>query len=170
MLCDPVNCSTPGFPILHYLLEFAQTHVHWVSDAIQPSHPLPPSYPFLFSLSQHQGLFQWVGSSHQVAKVLALHLQHQYFQCIFRVDFLWDWLVWSPYCPRTLKSLLQDHSLKVSILWHSVFFLAQLSHPSITTGKTTALNIYTFVSKVMSLLFNMLSRFVIIFLPRSKVL
>ena len=105
-----------------------------------------------------------------VAKVLELHLQHQYFQCIFRVDFLWHWLVWSPYCARTLKSLLQDRSLKVSILWHSVFFLVQLSHPYITTGKTTDLSIYKVYGKVMSLLFNMLSRFVIIFLSRSKVL
>ena len=74
--CDPVDCSTPGFPILHYLLEFAQTHVHWVGDAIQPSHPLSPPSPLVLNLPQHQGLFQWVSSSHQVAKVLALQLQH----------------------------------------------------------------------------------------------
>ena len=85
-LCNPVDCSMPRFPVLHYLLEFAQTHVHWVSDTIQPSHSLPfPSHAFNLS-SLFQGLFQWVGSSHQVVKVLAL--QHQSFQWIFRVDFL----------------------------------------------------------------------------------
>ena len=79
-LCDPVDCSTPGFPVHHQLLEFTQTQVHRVTDAIQPSHPL--SSPFLpaFHLSQHQGLFQWVSSSHQVAKVLEFQLQHQSFQ------------------------------------------------------------------------------------------
>ena len=87
-LCSPVNCSTLGFPVLHYLLESAQTHVHWVSDAIQPSHPLSPSSPPAFRLSQHQDLFQWVSSSYQVAKVLELQPQHQSFQCTFRVDFL----------------------------------------------------------------------------------
>jgi len=99
-LCDPMDCSTPVFPIPHHLLEFTQTRVHWVGDAIQPSHPLPPSSPFAVNLSQHQGLFQWVGSSHQVAKVLELQLQHQSSQWIFRVDFLQNWLVWSPCCPR----------------------------------------------------------------------
>ena len=74
-LCEPMDYSMPGFPVLHYLLEFAQTHVHWVSDAIQPSHPLScPSLP-VFNLSQHQGLFQWVNFSHQVAKILELQLQ-----------------------------------------------------------------------------------------------
>ena len=86
-LCDPVDCSTPGFPVLHRLPEFTQTHVHWVGDAIQPSHPLSPPSPPALNLSQHQGLFQWVGSSHQVAKVLELQFQHQSFQWIFRVDF-----------------------------------------------------------------------------------
>ena len=75
-LCDAMSCTLPGFSVLHYLPKFAQTHIHWLSDAIQPCHPLLfPSYPAL-NLSQHQGLFQWVGSSHQVAKVLALQLQH----------------------------------------------------------------------------------------------
>ena len=87
-LCNTTDCSTPGFPVLHYLPEFAQTHVHWVGDAIQPSHPLlPPSAPAL-NLSQHQWFFQWVSSSHRVAKLLELQLQHQSFQWIFRVDFL----------------------------------------------------------------------------------
>ena len=85
-LCNPMDCSMPGFPALHHLAELAQTHVHWVSDAIQPSHPLSSPSPPAFNLSQHQGLFQRVSSSHQVAKVL--ELQHQSFQWIFRVDFL----------------------------------------------------------------------------------
>ena len=86
-LCDPMDCSMPGFPVLHYLPEFAQIHVHWVGNAIQPSHPLSsPSSP-TFNLSQHQGLFQWVGSSYQVARVLEFQLQHQSFQWIFRTDF-----------------------------------------------------------------------------------
>ena len=92
-----MDCNTPGFPVLHHLPELAQTHVHWVGDAIQPfvlCHPSPPA----FNLSQRQGLFLWVGSLHQVTKVL--ELQHQSFQWIFRVDFLSDWLVWSPCCPR----------------------------------------------------------------------
>ena len=85
-LCDPMDYSTPCSPVHHYLPEFAQTHVYWGSDAIQPSHPLsPPSTP-AFNLSQHQGLFQWVSSSHQVAKVLELQLQHQSFWSLFRVD------------------------------------------------------------------------------------
>ena len=87
-LPDPMDCSTPVFCALHCLLELAQTHVHWVSDAIQPSHSLSSPSPPALKLSQHQGLFQWVGSSHQVAKVLKLKLQHQSFQWIFRTDFL----------------------------------------------------------------------------------
>ena len=94
-LCNHMDCSTPCFPVLHYLLEFAQTHVHWFGDAIQSSHPLSSTYPPALSLSQHQGFFQWVGSSHQVAKVFEFQLQHQSFQWIFRTDFLYDWLVWT---------------------------------------------------------------------------
>ena len=88
-LCDPMDCSTPGFPVHHQLPEFTQTHVHWVGDAIQPSHPLPSPSPPTFNLSQYQGLFQWVSSSHQVAKVLEFQLQHQSFQWLFRTDFLY---------------------------------------------------------------------------------
>ena len=85
---DPIDCSMPGLPVHHQLLEFTQTHFHWVGDAIQPSHPLSsPSLPVL-SLSQHQGLFKWVSSLHQVVKVLEFQLQHQSFQWIFRTDFL----------------------------------------------------------------------------------
>ena len=85
---DSMDCSTLGSSVLHYLLDFAQTLVHWVSDAIQPSHPLLPPSPFAFNLSQQQGLFQWINSSYQSAKVLKLQLQHQSFQWIFRADFL----------------------------------------------------------------------------------
>ena len=88
ILCDSMDCSMPGFPVLHYLPELAQTHVHWVGADIQPSHPLSSPSPPAFSLSQHQGLFQFVSSSHQVAKVLELLLQHQSFQWVFRTDFL----------------------------------------------------------------------------------
>ena len=98
-LCDPMNCSMPQFPVLHYLPEFAQTLFHWVRDAILPSHPLLPS-PFALNLSQHQDLFQWVGFLHLMAKVLELQFQHQSFQWIFRIGFLQDWLVWSPCSPR----------------------------------------------------------------------
>ena len=87
-LCDPMDCSTPGFPVHPQLLELTQTHVHWVGDAIQPSHPLFSPSPPAFNLPQHQGLFQWVRSLHQVAKVLELQLQHQSFQWIFRTGFL----------------------------------------------------------------------------------
>ena len=87
-LCDPMDCSTPGFPVHHQLSELAQTHVYRVGDSIQPCHPLSSLSPPAFNLSQHQGLFQGVGSSHQVAKVLEFQLQHQSFQGIFRTDLL----------------------------------------------------------------------------------
>ena len=121
-LCDPMEWSVLGFPVLHYLPEFAQTHVHWVSDAIPPSHPLSAPSPPALNLSQHQGLFQWVSSSHQVAKVL--ELQHQSFQWIFRVDFLYK----RTRRPRQrggysgwLSSL--DHALKSNLLLSTPFFL-----------------------------------------------
>ena len=99
-LCDPMDCSTPGLPVHHQLTEFTQTHVHWVSDAIQPSHPLSsPSSP-AFNLPQNQGFFKWVSSSHQVAQVLEFQLQHQSFQWVFRTDFLKDGLVGSLCSPR----------------------------------------------------------------------
>ena len=85
-LCDPTDCSTPGLPVHHQLPECTQSHVHWVSDAIQPSHPLSSPFPPAFNLSQHQDLFQWVSSLHQVAKVLEFQLQHQSFQWIFSSD------------------------------------------------------------------------------------
>ena len=99
-LCDPMDCSTPGFPVYHLLLKLAQTHVHWISDAIQTAHPLSSLSPPAFNLSQHQGLFKWVSSLHQVAKLLELQLQHQSFQWIFRTNFLADGLVEYPCSPR----------------------------------------------------------------------
>ena len=127
------------------------SYVRWVSDAIQPSHPLSSPSP-AFSLSQHHGHFQWVSSSHQVAKVLELQLQQQSCQWIFRVDFLSiDWFDLLA-VQETLKSLLQHHNLKASVLWCSAFFMLLLSHPNMTTGKTRALTPRTLVCKVMSLL------------------
>ena len=99
-LCNPMDCSTPGFPVHHQLPELSQSHVHGVCDVIQPSHPLPSLSPLAFNLSLHQGLFQSVDSSHQVAKVLELHLQHQSFQWIFRTNSLEDGLVWCSCSPR----------------------------------------------------------------------
>jgi len=146
-----MDCSTPGFPVHHQLLELAQTRVHQVSDAIQASHPLLSPSPPAFSLSQHQGIFQscFFSSSNQVARVLEFQLQHQSFQ-------------------MSVKSILQHHGSKASILQCSAFFIVQLSHPYMTTGKTIALTIWTYASKVMSLLFNMPYRLIIAFLPRSK--
>ena len=95
-----MNCSTPGLPVHHQLTEPTQTHVHWVGDAIHPSHPLSSPSPPTFNLSHHQSLFKWVSSSHQVAKVLEFQLQHQSFQWMFRTDFLYDGLVESSCSPR----------------------------------------------------------------------
>ena len=168
-LCDPMDCSTSGLPAHHQLPELAQTHVHPVGDAIQPSHPLSPSSPLAFNLSQHQGLFQWVSSSHQVAKkywsfTFSIRPSTEYSVPISFMMYLLDLLA----VQGTLKSLLQHHSSKASTLRHSAFFIAQLSHLYMTTRKTIVLTRWTFVGKVMSLLFNMLSRLVIIFLPGSK--
>ena len=159
--------TVAGFSVLHHLPEFTQTHVHWVSDAIQPSHPLLPPSPLALNLPQHQGLFQWVSILHQVAKVLDLQLQHQSFHWVFRVDFLLDWLVWSPCCPRDWCPAPQFEGINSSVL--SIFY-CQLSYLYMTTGKTITLTIRTFVHKMMSLLFSTLSSFVIAILPRSKCL
>ena len=147
-----MNCSTPAFPDLHYLPEVAQSHVHSVSDTIQPSHPLSPTSAPALNLSQHQGLLQWVGSTSS-GKVLGLQLQHQSFQWISGlISFRIDWLGFLA-VQGTLKSLLQHHSSKASFLRGSAFFMVQHSHPYMTTGKTVSLTKWTFVSKVMSLLF-----------------
>ena len=158
--------STPGFPVHHQLLEFTQTHVHWVDDAIQPSHPLSSPSPPAFNLSQHQGLFQWFSSSHEMAKLLVSALV-SLLPLNIQNWFLLGWTGWIS-LQGTLKSLLQHHSSKASILWSSAFFIVQLSHPYMTTGKTIDLTRRTFVGKVMCLLFNMLSRLVITFLPRGN--
>ena len=143
----------PGFPVHHQLPEFTQTHAHQVSDAIQPSHPLLSPSPPAPNPSQHQGLFQWVNSLHEVAKVLEFQLQHQSFQWTPRTDlFRMVWLDLHA-VQGTLKSLLQYHSSKATILWCSAFFTVQLLHPYMTTGKTIALTRRTYVDKVMSLLF-----------------
>ena len=134
-LCDPVDYSPPGLPVPHHLLEFSQVHVHWIGDVIQPSYLLLPSSPAAFNFSQHQGFFQWVGSSHQVAKVLELQLQHQSFQEYSGLIFLKvGWLDLLS-VQGTLRSLPQHHSSKASILSWSAFFMVQLSQPYITTGK-----------------------------------
>ena len=165
-----MNRSTSGLPVHHQLPGFTQTHVHRVSDAIQPSHPLSSLSPSAPNPSQHQSLFQWVNSSHEVAKVLEFHPQHQSFQRNPRADLLQNGWLDLLAVQGTLKSLLQHHSLKASILQRSAFFTVQLSHPYTTTGKNIALTRQTFVGKVMSLLLNMLTRLVITFLPRSKCL
>ena len=140
----------------------------WVGDAIQPSHPLSFPSPPAFHLSQPQCVFQWVSSSCQVAKYwsfgFSISSSSEYSGLIsFRIDWCDLFAV-----QGTLKSLLQHHSLKASILWPSAFFMVQFSHLYMTNGKAIALTVWTFVSKVMFLLFNTLSRFVIAFLPRSN--
>ena len=163
-----MDCGMPGFPVLPYLLEFAQTHVHWINDAIQPSHPLLlPSAAI--SLSQHQSLFQFVSFSHQVTKDWSFSFStspsSEYLGLIsFRIDWF-DLLT----VQRTLMSPLQHHNLKASILQPSAFFMVQLSHPYMATGKTIALTIWNFVNK-MSLLFNTPSRFILAFLQRASLL
>ena len=159
-LCSPMDCSTPGFPVLPYLSEFAQTHVRWVNDAIQTSHPLSPTSP---ALNQ--------GSIRVFSSESALHIRWpKYWSFSFSIrssseysgliPFRIDWCDLLE-VQGTLKGLLQHHSLKASILWRSAFFMVQLSNPFMTTRKTIILTVQTFVSKVMSLLFNTLSKPVI---------
>ena len=168
-LCDPMDCSMPPFLILYHHTELAQTHVSWVGDPIQPSHPLlSPSLP-AFNLSQQQGFFfQWVSSSHQVAEVL--ELQYQSFEIICRIYFLWHWLVWFSSSPRDSQEFSPTphfKSINSSVL--SFLYSPTLTSPR-DHWKNQALTRRTFVGKVMSLLFHMLSRLVITFLPRSKCL
>ena len=159
-LCDPMDCSMPGFLVLHHLLELFQTHVYWVGDAIQPSHPLSSPFSPAFNPSQHQGLFQWVSSSPSGGQSIGASASPSILPMNIQ-----DWF------PLGLTGLisLQSKGLsrvlfnttvqKASILQCSDFFMVQFSHPYMTTGKTIALTEWTFVGKVMSLLFNMLSRF-----------
>ena len=145
-LCNPMDCSMPGFPVQHQIPELAQTHVHWVGDAIQPSHPLSSPFPPAFDLSQHQGLFQRVSSLHRWPKywsfIFSISPSNEYSGLMsFRIDF--DLLA----VQGTLMSLLQHYSSKSSILWCSAFLIVQLSHPYKTTGKTIALTRQNFVAK-----------------------
>ena len=137
-LCNSMDCSMPGLPVHHQLLELVQTHVHQVGDAIQPSHPLLSPSPPAFNLSQHQGLFQWVSSFHQVAKYwsfsFSISPSNEYSGLIsFRIDWFDIAVQW------TLKSLIQHHSSKASVLQHSAFSMVQFSHLYMTTGKTIAM-------------------------------
>ena len=170
-LCDPMNCSMPGLPVHHQLPEFTQTHVHRVSDAIQPSHPRSSPSPPAPNPSQSIRVF---------SNESALHIRWpKYWSFSFSTSpsnehpglifFRMDWLDLLA-VQGNLKSLLQCHSSKASILRPSAYFTVQLSHPYMTTGKTIALTRWTLVSKVISLLLNILSRLVITFLPRSKCL
>ena len=153
-----MDCTTPGFPVHHQPSELTQTHVHWVADAIQQSHPLSSPSPPAFNLSQDQVR---VFSNESV-----LHIRcPKYWSFSFSIShsneysglisLRMDWLELLA-VHRTLKSLLQHHSSKASILQHSALFVVQLSHPYMATGKTIALTRWTFVCKVMSLLFNKL--------------
>ena len=167
-LCEPMDCNTPSFPVLLYLPEFTQTHVHWVSDAIQPSNPLSSPSPLVFNLSQHQGLSNESAFRIRWPKYwsfsFSISPSNEYSGLIsFRMDWLELLAV-----QGTLKSLLQHHGSKASVLQCSAFFMVQLLHPYMTTRKTIALTRRTFVDKLMSLLFTMLSRLVITFLPRSN--
>ena len=163
-----MNLSTPGLPAHHELPEFTQTHVHRFGDAIQPSHPLSsPSPPALIRLSirvfSNESALRMRWPKYWSFSFSISPCNEHPGLISFRMGWL-DLLV----VQGILKSLLQHHSSKATVLWHSAFFTVQLSHPYMTTGKTIALTRRTFVGKVMSLLFNMPSRLVITFLPRSK--
>ena len=144
-----MDCSTPGFPVQHQLPEFTQTHVHWVGVAIQPSQSLSSPSPPAFNLSQHQGLFKWVSSLHQVAKKywsfsFNISPSNEYSGLIsFRMDWFDLLAVWG-----ILKSLIQCHNSKASVLCYSAIFLVQLLHLYIATRKTIAFTIQNFVSKI----------------------
>ena len=163
-LCDPMDCSIPGFPVLHQLLEPAQTKVHWVGGAIllHPLLLLPSIFPSIRVFSSESALpIRW---SKYWSFSFSISPSNEYSGLIsFRMDWL-DLLA----VQGTLKSLLQHHSSKASLLQHSAFFMVQLSHSHLATGKTITLTRWIFVGKVMSLLFNMLSWLVITFLTRSK--
>ena len=122
-LGDLVDCSTPGLPVYRQLWKFTQTHVHWVGDAIQPPHPLSSPSPPAFNLSQHQCLFKWVSSSHQVAKVLVSASASASNEHSGLISFRMDWLDLLA-AQGILKSLFQHYSSKASILWHFGFFIA----------------------------------------------
>ena len=168
ILCDPMSRSTPGLPIHHQLPDFTQTHVHRVGDAIQPSHPLsspssPAPNPSSISVFSNESTLRMRWPKYwSFSFTISPSNEHPRL-----ISFKMDWLDLLA-VQGTLKSLLQHHSSKASILQRSAFFTVQLSHPYMTTGKTIALTRRTFVGKVMFLLLNMLFRLVITFLPRSK--
>ena len=131
-LFDLMDCSTPGFPVLHHLLEFAQTHVHWVDDVIQPSHPLSLPPPAALNLSQHQGLYPWVGSLHQVAKVLELlQLQHQSFQWVFSSTTVWKHQFFSAQPSLWSSSHIRTWLLEKPQLWLEGPLYTDLCHCTI---------------------------------------
>ena len=163
-----MDCSTPGSPVLHYLPECAQ--IYRVSDDTQPSHPLSLPSPPALNLSS-VSVFSNESALHirwPKSWNFSFSISH-FIKYTGLISFRIDWFD-LPVVQGTLKSLLQHHSLKAQILWHSVFFMVQFSHLYMTIGKTTALIMQTFVSKVLSLLFNTLSRVVIAFLSRNKCL
>ena len=165
-LCNLMDCSTPGFPVHHQLPEPAQTHVHQVSEAIQPAHPLSSPYPpaiFPSRVFSNESVFRMRWPKYWSFSFNISPSNEHPGLISFRMDWL-DLLA----VQGTLQSLLQHHGSKASVLQCSDFFIVQLSHPYMTTGKTIALTRWTFVGKVMSLLFNMLSKLVITFLPKSK--
>ena len=164
-LCDPMDCSMPGLPVQHQLPEFTQTQVHWVGDAIQPSHPLLSPSPPAFNLSQNQGLFQWVSPSHQVAKVLEFQLQHQSSQSIW---FPWGWTGWISLLSKGLSRVFWTWQFK-SISSLVLSFLYSSTFMSIYDDwKNHSFDYMDLCWQVMSLLFNKLCMWVITFLPRSK--
>ena len=164
-LCDPMNRSTPGLPVHHRLPEFTQTHVHQVSDAIKPSHPPSSPSPPALNLSQHQSLSNESALCIRWPKYWSFSFSiSPSKEHLGLISFRMDWLDFLA-VQGILKSLLQHHSLKASILLCSAFFIVQLSYSYMATGKNITLTRRTFVGKVISLLFNMLSR--LSFLPRS---
>ena len=143
-LCDPMDCKMPGFPVYYQLPELTQTHVHRVSDVNQSSHPLSSPFPPAFNLAQHQGLFQWVSSSHQVAKSTGVSVSTSVLPMSTQDWSPLGWTGWISLQSKGLsKRLLQYHSSKASVLRHSAFFIVQLSHPYATTAKTIALTRWT---------------------------
>ena len=133
-LCDLMDCSTQGFSVHHYLPEFAQTPAYWVSEAIQPSHPLSPPSPLALNFSQYHGLCQWVSSSYQLDKYWSFSfILSPSNECSGLISFKSDWFDLLP-VQGTFKSLLQHHNWKASILQHVAFFTVQLSYLYMTTG------------------------------------
>ena len=162
-LCDPMDSSMPGLPVYHQLLEFTQTHVHWVGDAIKPSHPLPSSVFRSIRIFSNESVLRIRWPKYWSFSI-SINPSNEYSELIsFRMDWL-DFLA----VQGTLKSLFQHYSSEALILQCSAFFIVQVSHPYLTTEKIITLTRWTFVGKIISLLFNMLSRLIIAFLPGSK--